>query len=148
MHKAGPPPKWIPAFLGISLLVAPVLMYMTGSVATTLLAVLYFAWWAWTIPQHYHNLTVIPKTPEWASKTSRSLILAVPGLALVFLILCGIGYKAIGYALTAYTTAPTWFAGDVLQALMPYALSLPVVTAAVLWHITIMFGRMVSENTQ
>lgn len=122
---------------------APALWYLTGAADIIVLAVLYFAWWAWTIPQHYHYMTGVAKTHEWASKTSRSLIIAVPGLAIIFLSLCGMGYKAIGFVLTALGISINWFTADIVQELMPYLLSLPVVTAAVLWHMTIMFSRMI-----
>ena len=145
--SAGPPPRWIPAFLGISLLLAPLIWYTTGSPAATVISVLYFLWWAWTIPLHYHVRTDIPKTEEWASKTSRAHVLAVPGLAVFLLVVGAIAYKALGLllSLTGFREV-SWYTGEAVSALAPYALSLPVVTAAILWHSTVMLGRMTDKT--
>lgn len=144
--NAGPPPRWVPAFVGISAVIGPLLWYFTGSLAATAVSLLYFMWWAWTVPNHYHAKTDVEKTDEWASKLSRAHIIAVPGLAIVILLGCAVLLWLLGYVLHSIGTTVSWYSGDTVATLIPFALALPVVTAAILWHVTIMFSRMIKSK--
>jgi hypothetical protein len=90
-------------------------------------AVLYFTWWSTTVVSFY-QAHEMPKTEEWARKTSRGLVIAVPILGVI-----------VVTAGSLVTTLVFWAAGEtettIKGLIMPQLLAIPFAAAAILSYI-------------
>ena len=108
--------------------------YLTLSLVLPVILALYISWWTWTIPSYYGSLET-KKDDLWASKTTRALLLAVPGLALFMMLPVSALYLILDLFLG--------FDSTLLGMLCPYMLALPFVTGGIMLYSTVALGDMV-----